>query len=128
MDKHGIKDESAPSPYPLPRRGEEEKNEEGRDYTRHVYQNLMAIVDALEENATLPLTQKELQKSTGLSKNVVFDVSWNLCKKGWAEDMGDGSLRLKRTQNDKDSWVGRMVRRAVRDAYGKEIKAEDSAE
>jgi hypothetical protein len=89
----------------------------GRDYTRSSYQNLMTVVDLLDEKSPLPMTQKQILSATGLSKNVVFDVCWNLVKRGWAEETGDGAIRLKKKRDDKAAWVGRMVTRAVRDAY-----------
>lgn len=93
-----------------------------RDYTRDVYQSLMAVVEALESRSPLPMTQRQIAEALGLSKNKVFDICWNLVARGWAEETGDGSVRLKKGTNEKDAWVGRMVVRAVRDAYGVELK------
>ncbi len=92
-----------------------------RDYTRDVYQNLMAIVEALESRSPLPMTQKQIADATGLSKSKVFDICWNLVKRGWAEEAGDGSVRLKRGTDEKALRVGRMVERLVRDTYGLHI-------
>lgn len=92
-----------------------------RDYTRQVYQNLMAVVELLENKSPLPLSHKQIQESLGLSKSVVFDVCWNLCKRGWAEDVGDGMVRLKKVCGEKEILVGRMVVKMVRDVYGIEI-------
>lgn len=97
----------------------EQKKE--RDYTRPVYQNLMTVVDLLGEQSPLPMTQKQIQKASGLTKNVVFDICWNLINKGWAENSGDGAIRLIKSRDEKESWIGRMVTRLVRDAYGTEI-------
>lgn len=99
--------------------GVEPKNE--RDYTRNVYQNLMTVIEALEGKSPLPMSQKQIQEETGISKSVVFDICWNLVKRGWAEEAGDGGIRLKKGTNEKESWVGRMVLRAVRDAYGVDL-------
>jgi DNA-binding IclR family transcriptional regulator len=101
--------------------GTPEEQKEGRDYTRSSYQNLMTVVDLLDKQSPLPMTQKQILNNTGLSKNVVFDVCWNLVKRGWAEDTGDGAIKLKKIRDEKAAWVGRMVTRAVRDAYGVHI-------
>lgn len=98
--------------------GSQEQGGEQRDYTRKVYQNLMEVVELLEKKAPLPMTQRQIAEAAGISKNVVFDVCWNMVKRGWAEEVGDGSVRLIKSMNEKDAWVGRMVVRAVRDAYG----------
>ena len=98
------------------------RNDRGRDYTRKSYQALMAVVEALDEAAPLPVTQKQLQAKTGLSKNVVFDVVWNLCKRGWAEEAGDGAVRLRRGREDRLARVGRMMLRLVRDVYGVDLE------
>lgn len=100
----------------------DEKGESGRDYTRQVYQNLMAVAEYLEDKSPLPVSHKQLQDALGLSKNIVFDVCWNLCKRGWAEDMGDGLLRWKGDAGKKEAALGGMVLRLVRDVYGVEIK------
>ena len=98
-------------------REEEREGKDGRDYTRKVYQNLMEIVELLETKAPLPMTQKQLSDATGISKNVVFDVCWNLCKKGWAEDVGDGSVRLKKGMDEKLTYIGRMIVRMVQENF-----------
>ena len=87
-----------------------------KDYTRKGYQGLMSVVEALEARAPLPMTQKQIIEVTGLSKNVVFDICWNLVDRGWAEPVGDGSVRLKRGNEDKLARVGRMMLRLVRDS------------
>lgn len=101
---------------------EEEKSTGPRDYTRAVYQNLMTVIELLEKKSPLPVTQKQIAEETGLSKNVVFDICWNLSKRGWAED-ANGSVRLKKGSADKDAFMGRMVVRLVRDAYGVDLDA-----
>ncbi len=88
----------------------------GRDYTRRQYQNFMAIHKILEANAPLPVTQKQIMEGTGISKNVVFEVCWNMAAGGWAEDTGNGGIRLKQAASDKEAYLGRMVLRMVRDA------------
>lgn len=96
--------------------GQEEKPQ--RDYTRAAYQNLMEVVEVLEKKSPLPMTQKQIAEATGLSKNVVFDVCWNLVRRGWAEEAGDGAVRRKFDSHDDDARMGRMVKRLVRDVYG----------
>lgn len=93
-----------------------------RDYTRAVYQNLMTVIELLEKKSPLPVTQKQIAEETGLSKNVIFDICWNLSKRGWAEDV-NGSIRLTKATADKDAFMGRMVVRLVRDAYGVDLDA-----
>lgn len=95
-----------------------ENGEGGRDYTRQVYQNLMAVVELLEFKSPLPVCRKQIQEELGLSKNIVHDICWNLCKRGWAEDMGDGVLRIKKVRGEKDLLIGRMVVRGIKDLYG----------
>lgn len=99
----------------------EEGVKTGRDYTRKVYQNLMAIVELLEKQAPLPMTQKQTAEGTGISKAAIFDICRNLVQRGWAEDAGDGSIRIKKGTNEKDSFMGRMVIRLVRDTYGVDL-------
>lgn len=93
-----------------------------RNYTRQVYQNFMDVIEAIEKKSPLPMTQKQIMEATGLSRNVVFDICWNLVKRGWAEDAGPGAVRLKKGTDDKAAWVGRMVLRTIRDAYGANIE------
>lgn len=82
----------------------------------------MAIVEALEAKSPLPMTQKLLAQETGISKNAVFDTCWNLVKRGWAEAVDGGSIRLKKGTSEKDAFIGRMVTRLVRDSYGVNIE------
>lgn len=90
----------------------QEGNGTERDYTRQVYQNLMAVVELLEGKSPLPASHKQIQEALGLSKNIVFDISWNLCKRGWAEEVGDGMVRRRlRTQHNNDAWLGREVKK-----------------
>lgn len=98
-------------------RGEGER----RDYTRRVYQNLMEVVELLEKKAPLPMSQKEIAAASSISKAAIFDLCWNLVKRGWAEETGDGSIRIKKGTNEKDSFMGRMVIRLVRDTYGVDL-------
>ena len=100
----------------------EKVDTEGRDYTRQVYQNLMAVAEYLEDKSPLPISQKRIRDVLGLSKNVVHDICWNLCKCGWTEDMGEGLLRWKCTVSKKEATLGDMVLRFIRDVYGVEIK------
>lgn len=95
-----------------------------RDYTRKVYQNLMEVVELLEKKAPLPMTQRQIAEATGISKNVVFDVCWNMCKRGWAEEVGDGSVRLKRNTDEKANFIGRMIVKLVKDTYKIELGEE----
>lgn len=104
---------------------QEEKT--ARDYTRDVYQNLMQVVELLEGKSPLPMTQREIAYTLPLSKNRIFDICWNLCKRGWAEETGDGSVRLKRGTDEKAAYIGRMMTRMVRDTYGLDIKIEEEA-
>lgn len=92
-----------------------------RNYTRQVYQNFMDVIEAIERRSPLPMTQKQIQEATGLSRNVVFDICWNLVKRGWAEDAG-GAVRLKKATSEKEAFIGRMVARLVRDTYGINIE------
>ena len=89
-----------------------------RDYTRAVYQNLMAVVELLDRKAPLPVSQKQIQEELGLSKGVVHDICWNLCKRGWTEDVGGGMVRIKKIRAEKVLQVGRMMIRNIRDLYG----------
>lgn len=100
----------------------EQEEKAPRDYTRAAYQNLMEVVEVLEKKSPLPMTQKQIAEATGLSKNVVFDVCWNLVKRGWAEDAGDGAIRRKFDSHDDDARMGRMVKRLVRDMYGVDLE------
>lgn len=113
--------EESPSPQSPPIEGGEAQSTP-RDYTRASYQNLMSIVEALEAKSPLPATQKQLAAETGISKNAVFDICWNLVKRGWAEEVGDGSIRLKKGTNERASYIGRMVMRLVEDTYGINLK------
>ncbi len=106
---------------PLVGEGKGEGEREGRDYTRKVYQNLMQVCELLDKAAPLPMAQKAIVEATGMSKAVVFDVCWNLVKRGWAEEAGAGNVRLKKGTNEKDAFMGRMVIRLVRDAYGVDL-------
>ena len=100
---------------------EQELHKEGeRDYTRDVYQNLMAVIEFIEEKSPMPVAQKQIVEGTGLSKNKVFDICWNLVKRGWAED-SNGCIRLKKGTSEKEAWIGRMVIRTVRDAFGVDL-------
>lgn len=100
------------------------KNKAVRDYTREVYQNLMSVVEALEAKSPLPMTQKQIAEITSLSKSKVFDICWNLAKRGWAEDAGDGAIRLKKGTSEKEAFIGRMVVRLVKDSYGINLESE----
>lgn len=95
-----------------------------RDYTNASQQNLITILRVLESKSPLPATQKQLAQETGLSKYAIFSTCWNMVKGGLAEEIGDGSIRLKKGTEEKASWVGRMVIRAVRDAYGVNLAGE----
>ena len=92
-----------------------------RDYTRENYQSLMAVVELLDKQAPLPVTQRQIVEVTGISKGRCFDICWNLVKRGWAEEAGDGSIRLKKATTEKDAFVGRMVIRLVRDTFGVDL-------
>lgn len=92
-----------------------------RDYTRQIYQNLMDVVELLERKAPLPMAQKQIAEATGASKAATFDICWNLVKRGWAEETGDGSIRIKKGTNEKDAFMGRMVIRLVRDTFGVDL-------
>lgn len=92
-----------------------------RDYTRENYQNLMVVVELLDKQAPLPVTQRQIAEATGISKGRCFDICWNLVKRGWAEDTGDGSVRLKKASSEKDAFMGRMVIRLVRDTFGVDL-------
>ncbi len=94
-------------------------------YIRTVYQNFMTVVEALEENMPLPMTQKQLVEKTGLSKNVVFDVCKNLIHRKWATEIGDGSVTLNHSTDEKASYIGRMAIRLVRDTLGLKIDGEN---
>ncbi|TAN59829.1 hypothetical protein EPN18_09750 [bacterium] len=100
---------------------EGQHKETTRDYTRKVYQNLMEVVELLEKKAPLSMTQKQIALATGISKAIVFDVCWNLVKRGWAEEAGDGGVRLQKGTNEKDAFMGRMVIRLVRDTFGVDL-------
>jgi len=92
-----------------------------REYKRQVYQNLMAVVEYLESKSPLPASQRQMQVDLELSKNVVFDICWNLCDRGWAEDVGDGMIRRKTAGEGKDALVGKMLVKMVKDVYGIEF-------
>ncbi len=115
--------EESPAPQSPPIKEGEAQNKP-RDYTRTSYQNLMTIVEALEAKSPLPATQKQLAQETGISKNAIFDICWNLVKRGWAEEVGDGSIRLKKGTDDKVTYIGRMVIRMVEDNYGVKLEEE----
>ncbi len=108
---------------PLVGEGKGEGEREGRDYTRKVYQNLMQVCELLDKAAPLPMAQKAIVEATGMSKAVVFDVCWNLVKRGWAEEAGAGGVRLKKGTSDDDARMGRMVKRLVRDVYSVDLDA-----
>ena len=118
------KDEK-PTPHPSQDFGVSAQSNEGnksvdkgeRDYTRQVYQNLMAVMELLEFKSPLPINQKRIQDELGLSKGVVHDICWNLCKRGWIEDIG-GAVRVKKIRGEKVLQVGRMMLRNIRELYG----------
>lgn len=108
-------DKVEPTPNPS------QEGNKSRDYTRAVYQNLMAVVELLDKKAPLPVSQKQIQEELGLSKGVVYDICWNLCKRNWAEDMGGGMVRTKKVVGEKELLVGRMVVKCVKDIYGLDV-------
>ena len=115
-------DEKEEKPTPNPsQEGSKSVDRGERDYTRQVYQNLMAVVELLDKKAPLPVSQKKIQEELELSKGVVFDICWNLCKRGWAEDIGEGMVHLKKACGEKELLVGRMVMRGIKDIYGFEL-------
>jgi len=99
----------------------EEKGGVERDYTRKTYQSLMEVVELLDKRAPLPMTQRQIAEETGISKPAVFDICWNLVRRGWAEEAGAGGVRLKKGTSEKDAFMGRMVIRLVRDTFGVDL-------
>ncbi len=92
-----------------------------RDYKRDSYQNFMDVFDALKESSPMPMSRKQIQEATKLSKSQVFDITWNMEHRGWAKIDGM-SISLKQSATDKDSYVGRMVKRIVIENCKGELK------
>ncbi|MCK5236455.1 MAG: hypothetical protein KAR06_05650 [Deltaproteobacteria bacterium] len=88
------------------------ENKVKRTYRRGALQDFMYVFEVLQGQAPLPMSQKQIQEKTGLSKNKVFDICWNLVDRGWGEDVG-GAIRLKQTNDNKEAYLGRMVARMV---------------
>lgn len=96
----------------------EKVDTEGRDYTRQVYQNLMAVAELLDKKSPLPVSQKQIQKDLNLSKSIAFDICWNLCKRDWAEDMGSGMVRMRSKTTHLESAIGKEVMKVIEDVCG----------
>ena len=110
-------DSEEPTPNPS-QEGNKSVDKGERDYTRQMYQNLLAVVELLEVKSPLAISQKQIQRELNISKGVSHDICWNLCARGWVEDMGSGMVRLKKIRAEKVLQVGRMMIRNIRDLYG----------
>lgn len=95
-----------------------QEGNKSRDYTRAVYQNLMAVVELLDKKAPLPVSQKQIQEELGLSKGVVYDICWNLCARKWTEDLGNGTVRAKSKFSKADEAIGKKVIAIINEIYG----------
>ena len=113
-------DKEQPTPNPSQ---EGSKSETGREkgerlYIREGHQNLLRVLELLDKKFPVPVSQKQIQATLELSKSVVFDICWNLCFRGWAEDMGEGRVRRRFDTSDNDARLGREVKKLVELACG----------
>ena len=119
--------EEEPTPNPSQEGNKSEirnpKSETGREkgerlYIREGHQNLLRVLELLDKKFPVPVSQKQIQATLELSKSVVFDICWNLCFRGWAEDMGEGRVRRRFDTSDNDARLGREVKKLVELACG----------
>lgn len=89
-----------------------------RDYTRQVYQNLMAVMELLEVKSPLAISQRQIQRDLNISKGVAHDICWNLCARGWVEDMGGGMVRTKCKTTHLEAAIGKKVVRVIEEVCG----------
>ena len=92
------------------------KSETGREkgerlYIREGHQNLLRVLELLDKKFPVPVSHRQIQDTLELSKSVVFDICWNLCFRGWAEDMGAGRVRRRFDTSDNDARLGREVKK-----------------
>ena len=108
-------DKEKPTPNPSQ---EGNKSDAARDYTRQMYQNLLAVVELLEVKSPLAISQKQIQRELNISKGVSHDICWNLCARGWVEDMGGGMVRIKCKTTHLEAAIGKKVVRVIEEVCG----------